>query len=248
MPSSTRLVFSSHIVVVFFPSLKCDLFEEAAFFWSSIFNVDLLTLNDHLPEGVKAHFWHYLWSAYAVQNYGRNCPGIPIRYSRKIYFLPLFVEVILKFVVRVLMPPRGTCDSNQRTNWLESGYLGRRGQPGRAGPGLEMGQSQDLNRSAVLKSLVYNNDKNKLCFKWYVFTTDKEERKEEEEGEGGEKKTLELCSGEFGRGSPCLSFFFPVFSSLDLSLLGCKMGTIAVALLRCSIYLTGFLWRPKDKN
>lgn len=104
-----------------------------------------------------------------------------------------------------------------------------------------MGQSQDLNRSAVLKSLVYNNGKNKLCFKWYVFTTDKEERKEEEEGEGGEKKTLELCSGEFGRGSPCLSFFFPVFSSLDLSLLGCKMGTIAVALLRCSIYLTGFL-------
>lgn len=99
-----------------------------------------------------------------------------------------------------------------------------------------MGQSQDLNRSEVFKSLVFNNDKNKLCFKWYLLTTDKEERREEKEGEGEEEKTFE----EFGRGGTCLSLDLPIFSSLNLSVLSFKMGMIVVALLRSSIYLTGF--------
>lgn len=63
-----------------------------------------------------------------------------------------------------------------------------------------MGQSQDLNRSEVFKSLVFNNNKSKLCFKWYLLTTDKEARKDEKEGEGEEEKTFELRLEEFGRG------------------------------------------------
>lgn len=74
----------------------------------------------------------------------------------------------------------------------------KREQPGRAE--LEMGQSQDLNRSEVFKSLVFNNDTNKLCFKWYLLTTDKEEREREEE------KTFELRSEEFLRKRWDLSF------------------------------------------
>ena len=115
----------------------------------------------------------------------------------------------------------------------------KREQPGRAG--LEVGQSRGLNRSEVFQSLVFNNNKNKLSFKWYLLTTDKEERKEEEEGKGEEdEKTFELCPEEFGRGSICLCLDLPIFSSLDLSVLGYKMGMIVVALLRCSIYLKGF--------
>ena len=156
MPPSTRLVFSPHIVFffVFFSSLKCDLFEEAAFFWSSIFNVNLLTLNDHLTKGAKAHFWHYLWTAYTVQKYGRNCPEIPISSGRKIYFSSLFSKVILKSVVRMLTPHWGTCDSNRGTNWLESCDLEGRGiRPG--GPELGRSQSQDLKRSESLQNYCF---------------------------------------------------------------------------------------------
>ena len=153
MPPSTGLVFFPHMVLYFFFfSLKCDLFEEAAFFWSSIFNVDLLTLNDHLTKGAKAHFWHYLWIAYALQKYGRNCPGIPISSGRKIYFWSLFFKVILKSVAGMLMLHWGMCDSKWSTNWVGSGDLEGRGIGRGRGQGW-MGSKLGLEVRVFKKSL-----------------------------------------------------------------------------------------------